>query len=123
MPRKSPESSNDLTQRQRALSVWDNEGGAGPDGPALAPASDKEYVPGPEMSDADLVALRIRIIALENLVIALLATAPDRQLELAREMAGYISPKPGFTRHPLTTHAADHMIDLVERSSRFRDKS
>jgi hypothetical protein len=54
-------------------------------------------------------------------MISLLATASDRQLELAREMAGYISPRPGSTQHPLTTHAAADMIDLVERSSRFRD--
>jgi hypothetical protein len=54
------------------------------------------------------------------LLISLLATASDQQLELAREMAGYISPRPGSTHHPLTTHAAAHMIDLIERSSRFR---
>ena len=39
---------------------------------------------------------------------------------LAREMAPYISPRPGSTPHPLTTRAADHMVDLVERASRFR---
>jgi thiosulfate reductase cytochrome b subunit len=27
---------------------------------------------------------------------------------------------PGFTHHPLTIHAAAHMMDLIERSSRFR---
>jgi hypothetical protein len=72
------------------------------------------------MSNADLVALRIRVIALENLLISLLATASSEQLELAREMAGYISPRPDFTHHPLTIGAAAHMIDLIERSSYFR---
>jgi hypothetical protein len=72
------------------------------------------------MRNADLVALRVRVIALENLLISLLATASDQQLALAREMASYISPRPGFTHHPLTIHAAAHMIDLIERSSRFR---
>jgi hypothetical protein len=72
------------------------------------------------MGNAELVVLRVRVIALENLLISLLATASDQQLELAREMAGYISPRPGSTHHPLTTHAAAHMIDLIERSSRFR---
>ena len=38
------------------------------------------------------------------------------------EMAGYISPRPGFRQHPLTIHAAAHMVDLVERSLRFRTK-
>ena len=64
--------------------------------------------------------LRIRVIALENLVITLLAEASTRQLDLAREMAAYIAPRPGFTAHPLTVHAAAHMIDIVERASRFR---
>jgi len=67
-----------------------------------------------------LVELRIRVIALENLMIALLAEASDRQLEVAREMAGYIAPRRGLTHHPLTTKAADHMIDLVDRADRFR---
>jgi hypothetical protein len=117
MPRQNSESSNEVLQRQKALSRWDNEGGAGP---AVTPVADKEQIPAPEMSNADLVTLRIRVIALENLLISLLATASDQQLELAREMAGYISPRPGFTHHPLTIHAATHMIDLIERSSRFR---
>jgi hypothetical protein len=68
---------------------------------------------------AELVQLRIRVIALENLVIALLADASDRQLELAREMATYISPRQGFTAHRSTIHAAAQMIHLVERASHF----
>ena len=86
----------------------------------MAETPDKEEITSPQMSNADLVSLRVRVIALENLVISLLATASDRQCELAREMAGYISPRPGFTQHPLTTHAAAHMTDIVERSARFR---
>ena len=93
---------------------------AAPPIPPLTPVADKKQIPTPEMSNADLVALHVRVIALENLLISLLATASDQQLELAREMAGYISPRPGFTHHPLTIHAAAHMIDLIERSSRFR---
>ena len=117
MPRQNPNFSNEAIQRQQALSRWDSEGGAGP---TVVPAPDKEQIPAPEMSNADLVALRVRVIALENLLISLLATASDQQLELARKMADYISPRPGFTHHPLTIHAAAHMIDLIERSSRFR---
>ena len=71
------------------------------------------------MSDADFIALHTRVIALENLVIAMLAVASERQLEVAREMASYISPRPGFTAHRLTVHAAAHMVDLVERAARF----
>jgi hypothetical protein len=112
-------------QRQMALSRWENEGGAGPRRPqdVLISGDVQSEIPGlevPELTNAELVQLRIRVIALENLVIALLAEAPARQLGLAREMAAYISPRPGFTHHPLTIHAADQMIDLLERAGHFR---
>jgi hypothetical protein len=86
----------------------------------MAPISDEEQVPMPRNDAAELGALHIRVIALENLVISLLATASDQQVERAREMASYIAPRLGFTHHPLTTHAAAHMIDLIERAARFR---
>lgn len=107
-------------QRERALSRWDNEGGADPVDSEVASSPAEERIPIPKNDPAELGALHIRVIALENLIISLLATASDQQLELAREMAGYISPRPGFTHHPLTTHAAAHMVDLVERAFRFR---
>ena len=94
-----------------ALSRWDNKGGVGLCEPQVPP-----------LTEADLIQLRIRVVALENLVIALLAEASDRHLDLAREMAAYISPRPGFTQHPLTIHAAAHMINLVERAGHFRAK-
>lgn len=106
--------------RQGALSRWDSEGGAGPDGPQEGGPSAETQSGVPDLTNAELVQLQIRVIALENLVIALLAEASNRQLEVAREMAGYITPRPGFTPHPLTTKAAEHMIDLVERADRFR---
>jgi hypothetical protein len=121
MPRENSDTPSDWIQRQRALSRWDNEGGAGPDGPATVSAPDNERIPIPELTNAELVTLRIRVIALENLMISLLAIASDDQLRLAREMAGYISPRPGFTQHPLTIHAAAHRVDLVQRADHFRD--
>ena len=72
------------------------------------------------LTNTELVQLRIRVIALENLVITLLAEAAQRQHDLAREMARYISPRPGFTPHPITVHAAAQMIHLVERAGHFR---
>lgn len=74
----------------------------------------------PQLTDAALVHLRIRVIALENMVISLLAQASDRQLDLARELAAYILPRAGFTQHPLTIRAAHQMLDLVERAGHFR---
>jgi hypothetical protein len=103
-----------------ALSRWDNEGGAGPCGPQKARISAEEQSEIPELTNAELVQLRVRVIALENLVISLLAEAPDRQLDLAREMAAFISSRPDFTHHPLTIHAAAQMIDLVGRADHFR---
>ena len=74
----------------------------------------------PKLTDAELVQLRIRVIALENLVIALLAELSDNQLARACDMASYISPRPGFTPHPLTLHAAGQMVHLIQRSDHFR---
>jgi hypothetical protein len=103
----------------RALARWENEGGKTL--PSNSPSAESaEYMQIPEMTNAEIVALRVRVIALENVLISLLATASDQKLKLVREMANYISPRPGHTHHPLTIHAAGHMVDLVERSTHFR---
>jgi len=103
----------------KALSLWDNEGGAGPDGPQER-ALDIGLSKIPPLTNAELIQLRVRVIALENLMIMMLAEGSDRQFELAREMAAYISPRPGFTDHPLTTQAAMQMAHLVDRAIHFR---
>lgn len=120
MPDKKPDSAASSRQRQMALSRWDNEGGAGPDGPQGESVAAEAQSQAPALTNAELVQLRIRVIALENLVIALLADASERQLDLAREMAAYISPRAGSTHHPLTVHAAAQMVDFVERAGHFR---
>lgn len=74
---------------------------------------------GPPINDAELEQLRVRVIALENLVVALLAESPARQQTLAREMARHISPRAGFTQHPLTLRAANGMRSLVNRAGRY----
>ncbi len=99
--------------RFRTLSRWDNEGGS------VAAAPD----PHPTiaaLTSAELIQLRIRTIALENMLIAVLAEGSDRQLAVAREMAEYIAPRPGFTHHPLTIEAGRHMTSLVDRAVHFR---
>lgn len=73
----------------------------------------------PPLTQAELAQLRVRVIALENLVIAMLAEAPLQQVALAREMASYIVPRAGYTPHPTTLRAADEMLSLVDRSSRY----
>ena len=106
--------------RLKALSRWDNEGGAGPHG-SQKHALDADISKAPPLSNAELVQLKVRAIALENLMIMMLAEGSDRQLELAREMAAYISPRPGFTHHPLTVQAAAHMTNLVDRAIHYRN--
>jgi hypothetical protein len=120
LPEEKPSLADTLHQRQMALSRWDNEGGAGPSGLQQDSIAGDAPRAVPELTNAELVQLRVRVIALENLVIALLAAGTDRQLDLAREMASNISPRPDFTQHPLTIHAASHMIDLLERAGHFR---
>lgn len=80
--------------------------------------------PGTEgvLSDTELQQLRIRVVALENIVIALLATASARQIDLVRKMAAHISPRPGFTQHRVTVHAAVEVLSLVERAEPFRSR-
>lgn len=75
----------------------------------------------PPLTNTELVQLRVRVIALENLVISLMVHNSDGQRDLVREMATYITPRPGFTPHHLTIRAAAEMIHLVERAEHFRD--
>lgn len=119
MTERDPSLVGNAEMRLRALSRWETEGGAGPDG-LESPAVADGQAQSPRMGEAELITLHVRVIALENLVIALLATATEQQLALAREMAAYISPRPGFTPHPITSRAAHDIIDLVERAERFR---
>ena len=107
-------------QREKALSRSESRGGAAPDRRQEGSIPGEVQTDVPPLTNAELVQLHIRVIALENLVIALLAAASDRQLELAREMAAYIAPRPGFTRHHLTVDGAAQMISLVDRARHFR---
>jgi len=121
MPDKKRRPVKSAALRERALSRWDNEGGAGPDGPQEAAILLDDSAAVPQLGNAELVRLQVRVIALENLLIALLSQASAGQLDLVREMAGYISPRPGFTQHPLTIQAAAQMVHIVERAGYFGD--
>ena len=120
----APDRRSDSAQRLRvrALAGWENEGGAGPSDPDSGSGLREPKADSPPLSNAELVQLQVRVIALENLVIALLAQAGDQQREAIRNMAAYILPRRGFTPHRLTIHAAAEMISLVERANRFRDR-
>ena len=79
---------------QSAISRWENEGGAGPCGSLGSSDSREAHSNAPPLTDAELVQLRIRVIALENLMIALLAETPEKQLDIAHEMAAYTGAAP-----------------------------
>lgn len=119
--------------RRQAMSTWENEGGASLDAmpnvpnagnavnaPNAPDALDALDAPMALTESAEADQLRMRVIALENLVIALLADASDHQRAIARVMGDFISPRPGYTPHPLTLRAAEAMRSLVERADRFR---
>ena len=120
MPDAKPDPTARLPQYQNALSRWDTEGGAGPSGPQDSSHPDAGPSAVPELTNAELVGLRIRVIALENLVIALLADASKRQLERVHDMAASLSPGPGITSHPLTVQAAAQMTSLAGRARALR---
>lgn len=103
----------------KAISRWDNEGGAG-DGGLVHHVPEESLAEALPLTNAELVQLQVRVIALENLLAALLVNASDQQLNLALEIADCITPCPGFTPHRLTIHAAARMISLIERSGRLR---
>ncbi|MGH7105496.1 MAG: hypothetical protein ACREFT_03205 [Acetobacteraceae bacterium] len=119
-----PARNSDLTapslQHRAALSTWETGSGVRPDDLRRGVPSEGAQPEIPPLTDAELVHLRIRVIALENMLISLLALAPDRQLDLTRELAAYIFPRSGFTQHPLTVRAAHQMVDLLERAGHFR---
>ena len=103
-----------LTQRERALSRWENEGGADePLARALRAAA-------PVMTNTELAHLHIRVIALENILLAVLAEGSERQIQVAHDMADMISPRQDTTCHPLTVQAAKHINDLIGRAKHYR---
>ena len=107
--------------RQTALARWDGEGGAGPDGPQDGTQPDSEPGESAASVRAELTRLRVRVIALENLTIALLADASPRQLDLISDMAAFITPRAGATRHAITNQAASQMVSLADRAEHFRE--
>ncbi len=104
-------------QRQKALARWDSEGGAGPAGPQARQKQGDAENDAATATLSGFAQLHARVIALENLLIAVLAEGSEQQVALATKMAGHISPRPESTRHPLTIHAASLMLGLIERSS------
>ena len=112
-----------LQHRHSAESRWNNEGGAGPGGRMHAGSAATAATAGaPPLNNAELVQLQIRVIALERIVMALLAHPADGQLEVIQEMAAYIYPRAGHTPHHLTIGAAGQMMSLLHGAAHFRTR-
>lgn len=102
--------------RASALAGWDNEGGAlshpAPVGPPVADVAH-------HLSDEELVCLRSRVIALENIVVAMLAGGSSDQRSVVHDMALFVRPPREEVHDKLTLHAADLMDHLADRAARF----
>lgn len=71
-----------------------------------------------ELDHSELVQMRIRLIALETVATALLATATPEQRRAVAEAAENIRARPSSTRHPLTEFAANEVDSLLRRGER-----
>ena len=105
---------------RRAIGRWENEGGAVFAWQHEGRAPEQHATVAGEIGDAETGNIRVRLIAVENILVALLADAPDDRLELIREMAEFISPRPGMTPHRLNIEAARNMLAIVERAEHYR---
>ena len=105
---------------RRAIGRWENEGGAASAWQHEGPEPENGATVAGEIGDAEAGNIRVRLIAIENILVALLADAPEDRLDLIREMAAFISPRPGMTPHRLTIEAARNMLAIVERAEHYR---
>lgn len=82
-----------------------------------------DTVPTPTPADIAIARLRIRMEALEHLVIILLADTKSRDVDTVRELLNNIPFWTDPSHNAESTRAAAHMIGLVERSDRLRSGS
>jgi hypothetical protein len=66
-----------------------------------------------------MVCLRSRVIALENIVVAMLAGGSHDQRAIVHDMAMFVRPPLDAVQDRLTMHAADLMDHLTDRATRF----
>ena len=119
MPTEMGKTSGCAAMQASAIGRCENEGGPGD----ASPHSETASTVAGEIGDAEEGNIRVRLIALENLVVALLAGASETQHESIREVARYILPREGKTHHRLTIEAARNMVALVERADQFKKRA
>jgi hypothetical protein len=71
MPDKDSDPKDPTHQREMALSRWDTDGGHGHSSLQRGLCSEAELADVPQLTDTELVHLRVRVIALENMLISL----------------------------------------------------
>lgn len=101
--------------RHDVPSVW------GHDDCALSAPVQGPAGPLPVITNDDLVALRVRVIALENILIAVLAEGSEAQRQTARDMSDVLSTPRDVWSDPLTIRAAHHMVGVIHRACHARD--
>lgn len=67
---------------------------------------------------AELVQMRIRMIATENLILAILSEASEEVRQSVRDRAVEIAPRRGSSDHPLTHFAQKEMLSMLARAER-----
>ena len=119
MPTEMGKTSGCAAMQASAIGRCENEGG--PD--HASPHSETASTVAGEIGDAEEGNIRVRLIALENIVVALLAGASQTQHEAIGDIVRYILPREGKTRHRLTIEAARNMVALVERADQFKKRA
>jgi hypothetical protein len=67
---------------RRVIGRWENEGGSVRAWHREIPPQENPATVAGEIGDAEAANIRVRLIAIENIIVALLANAPDDRLEL-----------------------------------------
>lgn len=75
----------------------------------------------PPVTSAEWDHLRFRVVALENLLIALMSDGSSPRLDRMREMARHVAPRRGCTEHPVSQFAAAQIVHLVERARHVKN--
>lgn len=119
MSKESAELSERARILAKAVSRWDNEGGAG-DGGRVYPQSDALLTDTLQQTNAELAHMQVRVIAIENLLKVLLVDASKQQVALMRDVATFISPRSGYTQHPRSIHAAACMNNFIDNAGHLR---
>lgn len=91
---------------------------------AQAPFSELEALATPPVVTwVEWDHLRFRVVALENLLVALLAEGTTGRLDRMRETSRLVVPRRGCTDHPLNLLAAAQIVHLVERARHVKKQA